>query len=722
MTGLYFTGTCDVVVADTTVATITPTQINNEAGTVVSTLYGRLKAGDRFDCSAGHGIVASVAADGTITTTIGWYGATATGVKFNAQPMPSGSELATSVRDALAWKNTLNNLVCVRAGDAGTVAALQKMDCLIGLYFTSMTLTAPPASFDAGSAYLVGASATGKWQGRDGKIAYSRDAASWEFYAPYNGLTAYNAADGRRYRYLSGAWAGDDNLDKANTWAGQQTISGSRNNTVSPSTAFCRLLGNDVYMLSGMYAGAPDYGGWLQMASTSGAVGAYGYALQPAGGRVTVGDVAGSAGVFSVKRVGYTPQLEVDMSASNVNLLAYDRVNGSFVPFQIRGSSLLFMPSDIETARVTKTGVGIGGDPGCDLHIKKSTSPIAQIEGSNGGAGYLRIIDTSSSSGGVQLLNGSGVLKWMLGNQGLGTENFGIYTSTGSGVALRWIIDAEGLTPGVDGAQTVGNPYRRVGQIYSTNSTISISWSAKKANARRLTDAEISCAKELAEVLCLYQFEDAIIEKGADAARWHCGVIADTNQKLTAVGAVQTVCEKWGIDPLKVGFFCRDLVKKEIAKTTTHKAQKTKLVTTKPEKIITSADGTQIATYDPVEMYEPVWVTDSDGNDLWFDLTDESGNVLKDEKGNPRKYRKAAMENVLDAGTDTVYVLSDGTYSTDSTNPLVTYSYSIRYEELLCFIAAGQYQAQLKSDAALQALTETVAALSATSTATSSAT
>lgn len=209
MATLYFTGTCDVVVTDG-VAKITPTTIYNDAGVAVSTLYTRIKTGDRINCSAGCGIVAAVAADGTITSTDGWYGTTAAGVKFNAQPMPAGSELATSTRDALAWKNTLNSLVCVRAGEASAVKELQKLDCLVGLYFTSMALIAPPSSYAAGATYLVGASATGLWAGYDGKIAYSRDGAAWEFYAPYNGLTAYNTADGRRYRYSSGAWAADD--------------------------------------------------------------------------------------------------------------------------------------------------------------------------------------------------------------------------------------------------------------------------------------------------------------------------------------------------------------------------------------------------------------------------------------------------------------------------------------------------------------------------------
>jgi hypothetical protein len=83
--------------------------------------------------------------------------------------------------------------------------ALIKLDALGDLYLTSMALTAPPASPADGDAYLVAAGATGAWAGKDGQIAYLID-GGWRFYAPFKGLTAFNAADGKRYFYTGSAW------------------------------------------------------------------------------------------------------------------------------------------------------------------------------------------------------------------------------------------------------------------------------------------------------------------------------------------------------------------------------------------------------------------------------------------------------------------------------------------------------------------------------------
>ena len=83
--------------------------------------------------------------------------------------------------------------------------ALIKIDALVNCRFVSMALTAPPDSPADGAAYLVGASATGAWSGYDGKIAYCIDGA-WHFYAPFDGLVAYNAADGGTYVYSGAVW------------------------------------------------------------------------------------------------------------------------------------------------------------------------------------------------------------------------------------------------------------------------------------------------------------------------------------------------------------------------------------------------------------------------------------------------------------------------------------------------------------------------------------
>ncbi len=94
--------------------------------------------------------------------------------------------------------------------------ALIKLDALGDCHLTGMTLTAPPASPADGDAYLVAAGATGAWAGEDGKIAYQID-GGWRFYAPFKGLTVFNAADSKRYFYTGSAWQ---------TGAGPTTLAG----------------------------------------------------------------------------------------------------------------------------------------------------------------------------------------------------------------------------------------------------------------------------------------------------------------------------------------------------------------------------------------------------------------------------------------------------------------------------------------------------------------
>lgn len=64
--------------------------------------------------------------------------------------------------------------------------------------------TAPPGSPVNGHCYIIGASATGAWAGKDEYLTVYRD--GWQFYAPKEGATVSNLADGKTYKYLSAAW------------------------------------------------------------------------------------------------------------------------------------------------------------------------------------------------------------------------------------------------------------------------------------------------------------------------------------------------------------------------------------------------------------------------------------------------------------------------------------------------------------------------------------
>lgn len=78
-------------------------------------------------------------------------------------------------------------------------------------------LTADPATPTDGDRYIVGASATGAWAGKDNNVTVWRAGlASWEFYAPDDGWLCYVEDEDVRYQYTTaGGWA---------PWAGTSVL------------------------------------------------------------------------------------------------------------------------------------------------------------------------------------------------------------------------------------------------------------------------------------------------------------------------------------------------------------------------------------------------------------------------------------------------------------------------------------------------------------------
>ena len=68
--------------------------------------------------------------------------------------------------------------------------ALLQLDALIFARFLSRNLATPPATPANGDVYLVKATATGLWTGKNGQITYFSD-GTWRFAAPFTGLTAF---------------------------------------------------------------------------------------------------------------------------------------------------------------------------------------------------------------------------------------------------------------------------------------------------------------------------------------------------------------------------------------------------------------------------------------------------------------------------------------------------------------------------------------------------
>lgn len=252
-----------------------------------------------------------------------------------------------------------------------------------------------------------------------------------------------------------------------------------------------------------------------------------------------------------------------------------------------------------------------------------------------------------------------------------------------------------------DNAYSFGTATYRASAVYAVTGSILTSWSKQKANVRKMSEAEQACFLEIGGNACVYQWIDAVAAKGADKARLHVGYIADDDVTFDAVLSVKAICEKHGIDFDRWGFGCKDPNKITVTKTRAVTQQKTAKKTRTVEVIATTSDGTQTVTYTDETYDDPVWVTDESGADVWFDLLDASGAVLKSADGTVRQYRKPVYETTEETNTE-------DDVETDAEGRPV-YRYGLRYTELREAIAAAEHKA-------LAALTARVAALEAKAT------
>jgi hypothetical protein len=219
-------------------------------------------------------------------------------------------------------------------------------------------------------------------------------------------------------------------------------------------------------------------------------------------------------------------------------------------------------------------------------------------------------------------------------NHGVFVENSGNikrdYGGYGAGFHLTdnkiWAVDYTGTYN--DGGIAWGDPNYRWGQIYSTQSTIATSDRNLKQDITDITDSERRVASKIIPLLKTYRMKDAVEKKG-DEARTHTGIIA---QDLI------TVFESEGLDAHRYGLLCYD------------------------EKW--TVDGEHELTETVYKKYGSSEYTNEEGNVVNYTVDDEGVEAVKHKIG-------------IFANKDTPGAILDSTI------------YSIRYEELLCFIVSA---------------------------------
>ena len=99
-----------------------------------------------------------------------------------------------------------------------------------------------------------------------------------------------------------------------------------------------------------------------------------------------------------------------------------------------------------------------------------------------------------------------------------------IFATAGS---QRIIVNSSGLTtPGADGSQDFGSASFRWATVFATTGAINTSDEREKHWRGEFNTAELRAAKRIIGELGIYQWNDAVAEKGEDGARLHFGVRA----------------------------------------------------------------------------------------------------------------------------------------------------------------------------------------------------
>jgi hypothetical protein len=116
---------------------------------------------------------------------------------------------------------------------------------------------------------------------------------------------------------------------------------------------------------------------------------------------------------------------------------------------------------------------------------------------------------------------------------------------TGTGSSRWWINETGDFRPWVDNLHNIGAGSSRVGTVFAATGAINTSDAHEKTWRGPPGEAELRAAKRIAAELGFFQWNDAIAEKGAGAARRHFGVRA---QAVWAIMADEGLVDPVGAD------------------------------------------------------------------------------------------------------------------------------------------------------------------------------
>lgn len=132
------------------------------------------------------------------------------------------------------------------------------------------------------------------------------------------------------------------------------------------------------------------------------------------------------------------------------------------------------------------------------------------------------------------------------GNAGLAVLASSGETSSNATTPI-WFYVAGQSSPYTDNAISLGNASKRVTEVFSSTAAINTSDERVKTSVASASDTLLDAVGAIP--IHTFQFTDAVEKKGADAARFHVGVIAQE---------VASAFQAQGLDAARYGLFCHD--------------------------------------------------------------------------------------------------------------------------------------------------------------------
>lgn len=194
------------------------------------------------------------------------------------------------------------------------------------------------------------------------------------------------------------------------------------------------------------------------------------------------------------------------------NILSGDRVHIHKDGMQVGGASLA---SDANRGKYTLRVIGGWG-------AAAGGAPAVQVVSAVAGVVSTSDVDLAVPDGGVLQL--------------------GQYNTSTNTSQSRLNLTTTDLSPAVSGGLNFGTATFRIGTVFAQNA-LNTSDGRLKTPPRKLTDGELAAGLELASLPGVWQWLDAVSEKG-EAARWHTGP--------TVQQAIE-VLKKHGLDPFRYG-------------------------------------------------------------------------------------------------------------------------------------------------------------------------